>query len=48
MGMIAAPLAMPQVARQLFGVDPASEEFLTRYGEQIRRIVTRLAGTPAS
>jgi AcrR family transcriptional regulator len=48
MGMIAAPLAMPQVARELFGVDPASEEFLTRYGEQIRRIVTRLAGTPAS
>ena len=48
MGMIAAPLAMPQVARELFGVDPASEEFLTRYGEQIRRIVTRLAGPPAS
>ena len=48
MGMIAAPLAMPQVARELFGVDPASEEFLTRYGEQIRRIVARLAGKPAS
>jgi TetR/AcrR family transcriptional regulator len=43
MGMIAAPLAMPQVARELFGMDPASEEFLTRYGEQIRRIVARLA-----
>jgi TetR/AcrR family transcriptional regulator len=48
MGMIAAPLAMPQVARELFGMDPASEEFLTRYGEQIRRIVARLAGEPAS
>ena len=48
MGMIAAPLAMPQVARELFGIDPASEEFLTRYGEQIRRIVARLAGQPAS
>jgi TetR/AcrR family transcriptional regulator len=47
MGMIAAPLAMPQVARELFGMDPASEEFLTRYGEQIRRIVARLAGDPA-
>jgi TetR/AcrR family transcriptional regulator len=47
MGMIAAPLAMPQVARELFGLDPASEEFLTRYGEQIRRIVARLAGNPA-
>jgi TetR/AcrR family transcriptional regulator len=48
MGMIAAPLAMPQVARELFGMDPASEEFLTRYGEQIRRIVARLAGKPTS
>lgn len=47
MGMIAAPLAMPQVARELFGMDPGSEEFLTRYGEQIRRIVARLAGDPA-
>jgi hypothetical protein len=46
--MIAAPLAMPQVARELFGIDPASEEFLTRYGEQIRRIVARLGGQPAS
>jgi len=48
MGMIAAPLAMPQVARELFGIDPASEEFLTRYGEQIRRIVARLGGQPTS
>ena len=44
MGMIAAPLAMPQVAWALFGIDPASEEFLIRYGEQIRRIVAHLAG----
>ncbi|HTT53081.1 MAG TPA: TetR family transcriptional regulator [Streptosporangiaceae bacterium] len=44
MGMIAAPLAMPQVARELFGLDPSGEEFLARYGEQIRRIVHRLAG----
>jgi len=48
MGMIAAPLAMPQVAWELFGIDPASEEFLTRYGEQVRRIVAGLAGKPAS
>jgi TetR/AcrR family transcriptional regulator len=48
MGMIAAPLAMPQVARELFGLDPASDEFLTRYAEQIRRIVARLADKPAS
>jgi len=44
MGMIAAPLAMPQVARELFGLDPSSEEFLTRYAEQVRRIVRHLAG----
>jgi TetR/AcrR family transcriptional regulator len=48
MGMIAAPLALPQVAWDLFGIDPASEEFLTRYGEQIRRIVAHLSGQPAS
>ena len=48
MGMVAAPLAMPQVAWELFGIDPSSEEFLTRYGEQIRRIVAHLAGGPAS
>jgi hypothetical protein len=39
---------MPQVARELFGIDPDSEEFLTRYSEQIRRIVARLADKPAS
>ena len=44
MGMIAAPLAMPKVAWELFGIDPTSEEFLARYGEQIRRIVQHLAG----
>ncbi len=48
LGMIAAPLAMPQVAWELFGIDPSSEEFLSRYGEQIRRIVARLGGKPAS
>ncbi len=43
MGMIAAPVVMPQVARELFGADPFSEEFLDRYAEQLRRIVARLA-----
>ncbi len=42
MGMVAAPIVMPQVARELFGVDPSSEEFRARYTEQLRRIVTRL------
>lgn len=44
MGMIAAPIAMPQVARELFGIDPSAEEFQTRYADQIRRIVELLAG----
>ncbi len=43
MGMVAAPVVMPQVARELFGADPFSEEFLARYAEQLRRIVARLA-----
>ncbi len=44
MGMVAAPIVMPQVARELFGVDPSSAEFRERYTEQIRRIVAHLAG----
>ena len=43
MGMVAAPVAMPQVARELFGVDPSSAEFRERYAEQLRRIVAHLA-----
>lgn len=44
MGMVAAPIAMPQVARELFGVDPSSAEFRERYAEQLRRITTYLSG----
>ncbi|HEX9356923.1 MAG TPA: TetR/AcrR family transcriptional regulator [Streptosporangiaceae bacterium] len=44
MGMVAAPVAMPQVARELFGVDPSSAEFRECYTEQLRRIVAHLAG----
>ena len=47
MGMVAAPIVMPQVARELFGLDPASPEFRERYTEQLRRIVTHLGGSPA-
>src|SRR5580704_16247307 len=46
MGMVAAPIAMPQVARELFGVDPSSAEFRERYAEQLRRITTYLSGEP--
>lgn len=46
MGMVAAPIAMPQVARELFGVDPSSAEFRERYAEQLRHITTHLSGAP--
>jgi TetR/AcrR family transcriptional regulator len=46
MGMVAAPIAMPQVARELFGVDPSSAEFAERYAEQLRRITSYLSGDP--
>jgi TetR/AcrR family transcriptional regulator len=46
MGMVAAPIAMPQIARELFGVDPSSAEFRERYAEQLRRITAYLSGDP--
>ena len=44
MGMVAAPIAMPQVAWELFGVDPFSAEFRERYAEQLHRIAAHLSG----
>jgi TetR/AcrR family transcriptional regulator len=46
MAMVAAPVIMPGVARELFGVDPFSPEFRERYTEQLRRIAAHLAGGP--
>jgi len=46
MAMVAAPVIMPGVTRELFGVDPSSPEFRERYGEQLRRIIAYLAGGP--
>src|SRR5580692_7648581 len=46
MAMVAAPIIMPGVARELFGVDPSSPEFRERYAEQLRRIIAHLAGGP--
>ncbi len=43
-GMVAAPVALPDMARKIFGLDPSSPEFAARYGEQLRRIVRHLAG----
>src|ERR1035438_1014944 len=44
MAMVAAPVAMPQVTRELFGIDPSTEEFQARYAEQLRRIVRHQIG----
>jgi hypothetical protein len=43
-GMVAAPVALPDMVREIFGLDPSSPEFAARYGEQLRRIVRHLAG----
>lgn len=44
-GAVAAPIALPQMAARVLELDPGSREFEQRYGEQLRRIVRRLADT---
>ncbi|RDI49207.1 TetR/AcrR family transcriptional regulator [Nocardia mexicana] len=44
-GMVMAPVLMPRVVTELFGMDPQTPEFERRYGEQLRRILIHLAGT---
>lgn len=46
MGAIAAPIAMPQMVERIFGLDPSEPEFEERYGEQLKRIIGRLAEPP--
>ncbi len=46
MGAIAAPIAMPQMVKRIFGLDPSEPEFEQRYGEQLKRIIGRLAEPP--
>ncbi|KAK1179845.1 TetR family transcriptional regulator [Streptomyces sp. NBS 14/10] len=41
--MVSAPIALPHLVRQLFGLDPDSPEFREHYTEQLRRIVRHLA-----
>jgi TetR/AcrR family transcriptional regulator len=43
MGMILAPLSLPQVARGLTGLEPTDPKFTKRYAEQLARIVRHLA-----
>lgn len=44
MGAVITPTAMPQRVQELCGLPADSDEFRTRYGEQLRRIAERLAG----
>jgi AcrR family transcriptional regulator len=46
MGAGIAPVAIPQVARSLTGLDPRSPEFEAAYAEQLQRIVRQLRGNP--
>lgn len=47
-GMVMAPVAMPQIAASLLGVDPETPEFRRRYGALLREIVRRLAPATAT
>ena len=42
MGAILAPVALPQITRELTGLDPADAEF-DRFAEQLRLLARRLA-----
>ncbi len=44
LGMVIAPIATPQLVRQVTGFDPASAEFTDFYVEQVERMVQHLAG----
>ncbi|MCL2780788.1 MAG: TetR/AcrR family transcriptional regulator [Actinomycetia bacterium] len=44
MALVAAPIALPRVAGELFGLDPAGDEFRQRYGDGLRSLLGRLAG----
>ncbi len=43
MGAILAPVALPQITRELTGLDPADAEFERRFPEQLRLLARRLA-----
>jgi len=44
MGMVVAPVALPQMVQKIFGLDPHGPEFAERYAEQLGRMVHHLAG----
>ncbi|MET9492126.1 TetR family transcriptional regulator [Nocardia sp. NPDC006630] len=42
-GAVAVAALMPELVQRLYGVPPSDPEFAERYGEQLRRMVGRLA-----
>ncbi len=44
MGAVLTPVAMPQTIERICGVKADSEEFRTRFAEQLRRVAAHLAG----
>ena len=47
LGMVAAPVVFPDMARRLFGIDVGDPEFLARYEDGVRDVVGRLAPRPS-
>jgi TetR/AcrR family transcriptional regulator len=45
MGAVMVPVVMPQLVRQIFGLDPAAPEFEARYGEHLKAMIRRLSPT---
>jgi TetR/AcrR family transcriptional regulator len=43
MGVLLAPIALPQVTRELTGLDPADPKFERRFAEQLKLLARRLA-----
>ncbi|HZE38532.1 MAG TPA: TetR family transcriptional regulator [Stackebrandtia sp.] len=48
MGMVMAPVAFRNTARKLLGIDIDAEEFESRYGDALARILQRLAEHPTT
>jgi AcrR family transcriptional regulator len=42
MGAVMVPVVMPQLVRRIFGLDPTSPEFESRYGTHLRQMIRRL------
>ncbi|MFG1999992.1 TetR/AcrR family transcriptional regulator [Spirillospora sp. NPDC048911] len=45
-GMAMAPMMMPHLAREAFGIDPRTPEFEERYSEQLRLMIGLISGKP--